>query len=64
MDFLNKAYAQIADLFRTMTPGARITAGLLLVVVVVSLGYLFNSQITGSGANSCPARTSRTSNCS
>ena len=51
MDFLNKAYAQIADLFRTMTPGARITAGLLLVVVVVSLGYLFNSQISGPSAD-------------
>ena len=47
MDFLNKSYAQVADLFRTMTPGARITAGLLLAVVVVSLGYLFNNQISG-----------------
>jgi flagellar M-ring protein FliF len=47
MDFLNKAYAQLADLFRSMTPGARITAGLLLIVVVVSLGYLFNHQISG-----------------
>jgi flagellar M-ring protein FliF len=51
MDFLNKAYAQIADLFRSMTPGARITAGLLLVAVVVSLGYLFNSQISGPGCD-------------
>jgi flagellar M-ring protein FliF len=51
MDFLNKAYAQIADLFRTMTPGARITAGLLLAAVVVSLGYLFNSQISGSNSD-------------
>ncbi len=41
MDFLNKAMAQVADLFRSMTPGARITTGLLLVVLVVSLGYLF-----------------------
>ena len=46
MDFLNRAYAQIADLFRSMTPGARLTAGLLLVVVVVSVGYLFNSQVS------------------
>jgi flagellar M-ring protein FliF len=44
MDFLNKAIAQITDLFRSMTPGARITAGLLLAVLVVSLGYLFNHQ--------------------
>ena len=41
MDFLNKAIAQLSDLFRSMTPGARITAGLLLAVVVVSMGYLF-----------------------
>lgn len=47
MDFLNKAFAQLGDLFRSMTPGARLTAGLLLVVVVVSLGYLFQHQVTG-----------------
>jgi flagellar M-ring protein FliF len=42
MDFLNKGFAQLADLFRGMTPGARLLAGLLLAVVVVSVGYLFN----------------------
>ncbi|MGO9108775.1 MAG: hypothetical protein ACLP9L_06040 [Thermoguttaceae bacterium] len=47
MDFLNKAYAQFNDLFRSMTPGGRITAGLLLVVAVVSVGYLFQSQVSG-----------------
>lgn len=47
MDFLNKAFAQLSDLFRSMTPGARILAGLLLAVIVVSLGYLFNHQVTG-----------------
>jgi flagellar M-ring protein FliF len=47
MDFLNKAYAQVVELFKSMTPGARLTAGLLLAVVVVSLAYLFNSQISG-----------------
>jgi flagellar M-ring protein FliF len=47
MDFLNKALAQLGDLFRSMTPGARITAGLLLVVVIVSLGYLFRYQVSG-----------------
>ena len=47
MDFLNKAWAQLTDLFRSMTPGARITAGLLLVVVVTSLGYLFKYQSSG-----------------
>src|SRR5215469_10012762 len=50
MDFLNKSFAQIAELFRSMTPGARITAGLLLAVVVVSAGYLFTHQVTGGDA--------------
>ncbi len=47
MDFLNQAIAQISDLFRSMTPGARITAGLLLAVVVISVGYLFRIQSAG-----------------
>jgi flagellar M-ring protein FliF len=47
MDFINKAYAQLADLFKSMTPGARITSALLLVVVVVSVAYLFNQHIAG-----------------
>src|SRR5271166_3142417 len=47
MDFLNKAFTQLSYLFRSMTPGGRITAGLLLVVAVVSVGYLFQSQVTG-----------------
>lgn len=47
MDFLNKAFAQLSDLFRSMTPAARITTGLLLVVVVVSLGYLVTFQMSG-----------------
>src|SRR3972149_11863691 len=51
MDFLNKAFAQVVDLFRTMTPGARLTAGLLLIVVVVSLGYLFTHEISGPSAD-------------
>jgi flagellar M-ring protein FliF len=45
MDFLNQAMAQLADLFRSMTPAARITSGLLLAVVIISLAYLFNHQI-------------------
>jgi flagellar M-ring protein FliF len=44
---VNKAFAQISDLFRSMTPGARITAGLLLAVVVISVAYLFNSSVAG-----------------
>jgi flagellar M-ring protein FliF len=50
MDFLNKSLAQVSELFRSMTPGARITAGLLLAVVVVSLGYLFRQTSTGPDA--------------
>lgn len=47
MDFFNQAMAQVAELFRSMTPAARITSGLLLAVLVVSLAYLFNHQISG-----------------
>src|SRR3954452_15313322 len=50
MDFLNKAIAQVSELFRSMTPGARITAGLLLAVVVVSMGYLFRQSASGPDA--------------
>ena len=47
MDFLNKAFAQLTDLFRSMTPATRVTTGLLLVAVVVSLGYLFTHETSG-----------------
>ena len=50
MDFLNKLLAQLNDLFKSMSPGARITAALLLAAVVVSIGYLFNSQSAGADA--------------
>jgi flagellar M-ring protein FliF len=45
MDFVNKAYAQAAELFRSMSPATRIAAGLLLTVIVVSLVYLFQYQV-------------------
>jgi len=50
MDVFNKLPAQLNDLFKTMSPGARLTAGLLLVAVVVSIGYLFNAQTSGADA--------------
>lgn len=50
MDFLNKAYGQVAELFSSMTPAARITTGLLLVLIVVSVGYLFSHQVSGGDA--------------
>ncbi len=40
MDFLNRAFGQVTDLLKSMTPGARITAALLLTMVVVSLAFL------------------------
>ncbi len=46
MDFINKLYAQLADVFKTMTPGSRIAVGLLLVAIVVALVYLFQYQVT------------------
>ena len=46
MDFINKAYAQLADVFKTMTPGSRIAVGLLLASIVVALVYLFQYQVT------------------
>lgn len=50
MDFLNQALSQIRELFRSMTPGARIVTGLLLVVVIISIGWLFQGQVSGPDA--------------
>src|SRR5262245_28711853 len=50
MDFLNKALGQLSELLRSMTPGARITAALLLAVVVVSVGFLFREGTGGADA--------------
>ncbi len=47
MDFLNKVYAQLKDLLQSMTPAARMTTGLLLAVVVISLVYLFRTGVPG-----------------
>ena len=44
MDFLNTALRQVAELFQSMTPAARVTTGLLLVVIVVCFGFLFQSK--------------------
>src|SRR5687768_4288251 len=48
MAFLNQSFAQIRDLFASMTPAARITSALLLGVIVVSLGYLFQGYAGAS----------------
>jgi flagellar M-ring protein FliF len=47
MDFINKAWTQIADVFKSLTPGTRIAAGLLAAGVVVGVVYLFQFQVTG-----------------
>lgn len=47
MDFINKAWTQIADVFKGLTPGTRIAAGLLAVGIVVGLFYLFQYQAAG-----------------
>ncbi len=46
MDFLSKTSIQVTELFRSMSPGARVITGLLLVIVVVSLSYLVIYQPT------------------
>jgi flagellar M-ring protein FliF len=43
MDSFNRAAAQVRELFESMTPSARLLAGLLLAVVVISLGPMFRS---------------------
>jgi flagellar M-ring protein FliF len=48
MDFFSRSMAQLRDLFASMTPAARITSTLLLGVIVVSLGYLFQGYSSGS----------------
>lgn len=47
MDFLNQAFAQLSELFKSMTPGARIASALLTAVVAISLGYLFKAGVQG-----------------
>lgn len=47
MEFLNQALAQLTDLFKSMTPGARIASGLLTAVVAISLAYLFKAGVAG-----------------
>jgi flagellar biosynthesis/type III secretory pathway M-ring protein FliF/YscJ len=44
MDLLNRAYAQLYDLYRSLTPGSRLAASLLAVLLCVSFGYLFLYQ--------------------
>jgi flagellar M-ring protein FliF len=47
MNFVNRAYAQLVELFRSMTVGARVATAALLTLVVISLVYLFQYQVAG-----------------
>lgn len=48
MDFFNRAYGQAVELFRSMSPGARITTGLLFLLVLTSLVFLFRQRTDGT----------------
>ncbi len=48
MNFLNDIGNQIRDLFTSMTPSARIMAGLMVAVVVVSLGWIMTGGASGT----------------
>jgi len=45
---MNRAVTQFGELFRSMSFGSRITSGLLLGVIVLSLVYLVNFQVTAT----------------
>src|SRR2546423_12608418 len=47
MDFINQAYAQLVELFRSLSVGTRVATALLLAVVIVSLIYLFQYHVAG-----------------
>jgi flagellar M-ring protein FliF len=44
MEVFNRAFTQLRDAFRSMTPGSRMTAGLLAAVIVGALAYLGTQQ--------------------
>lgn len=50
MEFLNRAINQLGDLFKTLPPAARIMTGLLAVLVVAALAFLFQHQTTGGNS--------------
>ena len=48
MDVLNRYFLPIKEFFAGMTPSGRATSALLLIVAVVSLGYVFTREF-GAG---------------
>ncbi len=48
MNALSKIGKQLSELFQSMTPSARLMAGLMAGVIVVSLGWIVTSETTGN----------------
>ena len=44
MDILNRAYSQLVELFRSMTPGARLMVGMLAIAALLGGGYFYTHQ--------------------
>lgn len=47
MDLITPLLTQVTDLFKSLSPGARLLAGLLIVAIVISLGFLFSQPFSG-----------------
>lgn len=47
MNFLNQSYHSLVELFKSMTPAARVTSGIMLVAIIASMFYLFQFQLNG-----------------
>jgi flagellar biosynthesis/type III secretory pathway M-ring protein FliF/YscJ len=45
MDAFSRAFSPLGDLYRSMTPSSRLTAGLLVAVAVGALSYLCTQQV-------------------
>ena len=48
MDFFSRSFRELYGAFREMPQGSRILAGVLVVVLLVSLGYLFSQSLPES----------------
>lgn len=50
MDALNKFTNRLTDMYRSLTPAARITAALLIAVTVACVAWLYHEQVNGADA--------------
>ena len=50
MDILNKSYAQLVELFSSMSGGTRLITGLLMVFVIITLTYTVTHEVSGPDA--------------